>query len=53
MNLQVGKEHDDGYVDVTVTRLSPKDTETLLRLGLIKAIELAYESAKRQLEEME
>ena len=47
MKLEPIKENPDGSADFMITDLTEEEATSLLRLGIIKALETAIEDAKK------
>ena len=47
MKLEAIKENPDGSADFMITEITEEEATSLLRLGIIKALEEAIENAKK------
>ena len=47
MKLEAIKENPDGSADFMITEITDEEATSLLRLGIIKALEEAIENAKK------
>ena len=47
MKLEQIKENPDGSADFTITEITDEEANAFMRLGIIKALEIAIEESKK------